>query len=104
MSIEDNIWIGLAHVKSRSNNGVLGIAKGAFVNVIAYASNVDDYIDKVAVAVNDLELDFIEIEDLELLSERKTKSGLNQGLSQKAIEVSETKGLRFGNFHTFDDA
>jgi hypothetical protein len=103
MNIENNIWIGLAQVSSKSVNGLLGSSKGAYVNVLALASNSNDFTEKVIKAIKELELDFVQIEDVELFSERIESYEINDNIINLAIEVNKSKELRFGNFHTFEN-
>lgn len=102
MNIKDNIWIGLAHVSSRPGNGLLGGANGAYVNILAIADNPSAFLDKVKEALEDIKLDFIRIEDIELFSKRSENYKIDKGIIELAIEVSKTKELRFGTFHTYD--
>jgi len=102
MSIQTSIWIGLAQVSSRPGNGLLEGAKGAYVNVLAIANNASDFTDKVKKAVTDLGLDFVLVEDVEPFSERSENYEINESIINLAIEVNETKELRFGSFHTFN--
>lgn len=102
MSIENNIWIGLAQISSKSVNGLLGSSNGAYVNVLALASNSNDFCEKVKKAINNLNLDFVQIEDVELLSERSESYEISDNIIKLAKEVKKYKELRFGNFHTFN--
>jgi len=101
MNTQDNIWIGLAQVSSKSSNCLLGSSKGAYVNVLAIASNPTDFTDKVIKAVQDIGLDFIHIEDVELFTERIENYEIDESIKNIAIDVNKSKELRFGNFHTF---
>jgi hypothetical protein len=102
MNTQDNIWIGLAQVSSRPSNDLLGGSKGAYVNVLAIAINPADFIAKVKRAIIDLDLDPVHIEDIEPLSERRKNYEISRSILMLAHEVSETRGIRFGDFHTFD--
>jgi len=44
------VWIGLAHLIPNKDNNELGEAKGAYVNILAYAENQDHYIKLVKFA------------------------------------------------------
>ena len=99
----NNIWIGLVHVSSLPNNDLLGNAKGAYVNVLALANNPNDFTNKVKESIIDLGLDFIELEDAELFSERIENYEVQENIKILATEVIKSKEVRFGDFHTYDD-
>jgi hypothetical protein len=103
MNIETTLWIGLAQISSSLDNGLLEQGKGAYVNVLAIATNHPDFTDKVKKAITDLGLDFVNIEEVEPFSERIKNYEMNEKIINLAIEVNKTKELRFGDFHTFDD-
>jgi hypothetical protein len=103
MNIKANIWIGLVQISNRPDNGLLDGAKGAYVNVLAMANDSFDFIEKVKKALANLELGFVQIEDVEPFSERSKYYEMDENIINLAIEVSKTKELCFGNFHTFNE-
>jgi hypothetical protein len=103
MNTQIKIWIGLAKVSNIPGQNLLNGAKGAYVNILAMASSSSDFKDKVKKSVIDLGLNLLHIEDVELFSERSKNYEITESIKNLAKEVSETKELRFGNFHTFDD-
>lgn len=102
MNINEDIWIGLLQVSSRSKNGLLGSSSGAYVNVLAKAKNSNDFIEKVKKSVNELDLDFVEINEIDLFNERQKKFKINNSIICIAKDVTKSKELRFGNFHTYE--
>lgn len=102
INIKKNIWIGLLQVSSKSKNGILGSSLGAYVNVLALAENNNEFIDKVKDAVNELDLNFVDIEEIDLFTERRKKYKTNYNIIRLAKEVVKFKELRFGNFHTYE--
>ncbi|MBP1645602.1 MAG: hypothetical protein H6Q16_1177 [Bacteroidetes bacterium] len=98
---KENVWIGLLEVSTRSRKGVLGNSLGAFVNVLALAKNRDEFIEKVKISIDELELDFVEIAEIELFSERNKNFNLGNELISLAEEVVQYDELRFGDFHTY---
>ena len=98
---KENIWIGLLEVSTRSRKGVLGNSLGAFVNILALAKNRDEFIEKVKKSIDELELDFVEITEIELFSERKKNFNLGNELISLAEEVVKYNELKFGDFHTY---
>jgi len=103
MSIPNRIWIGLAKVSSIPGANLLDGAKGAYVNILAIASTSSEFKAKAKKAVEDLGLNFNQIEDIEIFSERIKNYELTGIIKNLAKEVNKTKELRFGNFHTFND-
>src|ERR1035437_1981787 len=100
MILFNNIWIGLAHVSNLHNNTLLGNAKGAYVNALALASNPIDFTNKVKESIIDLGFDFIELEDVELFSERIENYEVQENIKILATEAIKSKEVLFGNFHS----
>lgn len=102
MNTINNIWIGLLHVRSKAPKGVLENSSGAYVNVLAMAKNINDFVGQIKNALIELNLEFIEIEDVELLSERKEKFEVDSSIIFLAEEVEQSNEMRFGVFHTYE--
>jgi len=102
VNINESIWIGLLQVSSKLENGILGSSLGAYVNVLAIAKNSNEFIDKVKEAVNELDLDFVDIEEIDLFTERRKKYRIDNSIIRLAKDVVKYKELRFGDFHTYE--
>ena len=95
------VWIGLVRVRPRPKSDILEFDKGAYVNVLAFASNETDYLAQVKKALKQYALTLEETEDVEPFSQRKTKYELSKELYRLAQETSATQEVRVGVFHTF---
>lgn len=102
INTNEDIWIGLLQVSNKSENGILGSSLGAYVNVLALAKNSNEFINKVKEAINELYLDFIDIEEMDLFTERKKKYIIDNNIIRLSKEVVKYKELRFGDFHTYE--
>ena len=96
-------WIGLVNViPLPGNNDLLG-AKGAYVNVLALASNSDDFRAVVNSEFSAHKFYVVSIEDVERLAERVKHSPLDQELCAIADDVMRTGNIGFGAFHAYQE-
>ncbi len=101
MKDPSEVWIGMAHVIPRIGSTVLGDAPGAWVTVLAWATDSASYRSLVYAAAAHYELALESLEDIESLSARSRRLTLDRTLLKLAKEVEVTHGLRFGAFHTY---
>lgn len=99
--MEPEVFIGMVGVGAEPGTDLLGDSKGAYVNVLAFASSKDEYEFEVKRAVTDLGLFAFEFEDVEPFEQRAAHRALDDTLRTLAVEVFETKQPRFAAFHTF---
>lgn len=99
----DLTWIALAHVMSRAGTDLLDGARGAYVNAVGLASSSANFEMQLRESLVELGFEVVEIDDLELLSERQTKEGPSEELIELA-KLSVDGEIKFGSFHTYDDA
>ncbi len=102
MISEKELWIGLAKLipKAKENNLKL-VDKGAYVNVIAYSTDAENFATTILIHFEKLQMDLIELEDVEQLSFRMSTYGISQELYKLAGEVKQKKIIGLGTFHTF---
>jgi hypothetical protein len=96
------VWIGAVSVRPRAGNRLLGNAASASVAVLAQASNLSDYRNAVADALNHLGFELVDVDDAEPLTERQTKAFVEEYLYILAGEVERTGAVAFGTFHAFE--
>lgn len=101
MASRKTTWIGLIEVVPREGSDFLGSAEGAFVNVVALASNASDYRESVERAVNELGLDLVDVEDAEPLSNRLKKWTVDEEIRDMAETVKRLGSVAFGTFDTY---
>ena len=101
MSVDRCVWVGLVGVGPLPTNTNLDGAKGAYVNALALASNVEDFQQAVRIALDQLALFAFEFEDVELFDNRSERMKLDKDLYALAHEVRQAGAVRFGEFHRF---
>ena|SRR3989442_1640048 len=103
------LWIGLVEVRAlHRSNDILEDTKGAFVNIVTWAANADQYRQNAELITSKLGLFVAGIENAEPIKARRKKSrAFNEEIEDM---VSRAEGnpnaIIYGTFHTFekDDA
>jgi hypothetical protein len=96
-----NVWIGLVNVIPQLGSSTLSNgAKGAFVNVLAFAGSDSEYESVVQAALSTLELLAVEFEDVELFN-RLTTEGASDDLQALAKDIRSMRAVAFGTFHNY---
>ena len=67
---QSDIWIGMVEVRPFFNSELLTDAKGAFVNVLAWATDLEEFRHKIEELIEYLHLEMVGIENAELLANR----------------------------------
>lgn len=95
------IWIGLAEVIPLPGSTTLSRgAKGAFVNVLAWATSADVLRSRVKALMNEMGLHLAGLEDAEPFLLRTERCEVDDGLWEIAREMEcEPNAVRFGTFH-----
>lgn len=99
---QNQVWIGLAKVKQRNINGILGDAEQAYTNVLALAASKSDFRHRAKQAIEDLELLLLRLESAETLEQRLIKFTVDKNLLKLAKGVQKKGGVAFGVFHSFE--
>ena len=99
--MSDDIWIGLAHVKPRPRNEVLGNVAGAYVACVGLAHEIEEYFDLVVREMDKLGLDVIVIEDIEFLADRMKKFDVSEDIIDLAEKLDGENRILFNEFHTY---
>lgn len=98
--MESKVWIGLATVVPHDENLDLGFGKKASVNILNWAFNRKDFINKVKSQLLKYGYDLNELEDVKPF-DFTLEYGDN--LKELANIVLVNKTLQWGTFYTFDD-
>ena len=111
MTRQKELWIGMVEVRpSGGKSAILGDMKGAFVNLVTWASDADEYRHNAELIMTKLGGLFVsEVVDPEPVEARR---GRTTGVFEEDIEdmISRAEGnqnaIIYGTFHTFekDDA
>ena len=96
-------WIGLAHIRPRPGNDLLGPAIGAFVPVVALAEDENDFASKAAELLSSLEFDVPEIQDIEPFQKRILHYAVDRAIRRQAESLSETDPIAYGTFNTYNE-
>lgn len=104
VTLNDELWIGLAKVEQTKRNGVLGDADRAYTNAIAKASSRQRFRAKVTDSLTQLGLKLIRLEEAETLKDRLSKYSVDTDLMKVAEEAELTGDVGYGTFHAFDAA
>lgn len=95
------VWIGLAEVRPRPGDTLLGRAVGAFVNVLALAPSPEGFLHLATDALNEYAFDVAAISDVERLSERIRRAGVVPYIEQLATELTPQTPVLFDNFQSY---
>jgi hypothetical protein len=101
------LWIGLVEVRAAKPTEVLADTKGAFVNLVTWASGVDEFKGNAELVLRKLELSIIDIENPEPVSTRKQKADLDDEIEDMVARAEDNpNAIIYGTFHTWtrDDA
>lgn len=96
------LWIGLVSVVPTKDCDVLEGAVGAYVNVLALASDASEYADLVEKALAKLHIIVDEIEVVEPFAERRSCGNPDPAVVDMAMSISGSEPVQFGTFHSFD--
>jgi hypothetical protein len=101
--MQESVWIGLVGVVPipRTHSVLAANAKGAYVNALAYVTDVAGYKAIVEQELRNLGLTAYEFEDIERFSERTSKWEVDEELRELADEVEVRGGVRFGTFYNY---
>ena len=96
------IWIGLIEVRPLEGCEILDDAKGAFINVVMWATSSEDYRRKSESTVAEMKLFVVDIERPEPVTARRKREGLGEVL-EDMISRSEDHPdeIVFGTFHLY---
>jgi len=97
------VWIGLIHIRPNIGNEILHeIAGGAFVSVFILASSKFEYIDKVKAWTKELNLVFVEAEEVMTFNDRlHSNIGVSDEFIEMAKYVENTGKMRISKFDQY---
>jgi hypothetical protein len=102
------LWIGMVEVRSLgAKSEILGDTKGAFVNIVTWASAADEFRRNADLVIADLNGLFVsEVVDAEPVEMRRSRmGGAFDEMVEDMISRAETnpKAIIYGTFHTFEN-
>jgi hypothetical protein len=98
---EKSLWIGLIEVTPKAGNGSLGNAKGAYVNVVTFATSALSFKKRVIGALSEMNMNLVEFDPPEQLRARLFAKRVDKEIIQMAETARKLDSVVFGTFHTY---
>jgi hypothetical protein len=99
---QKQIWIGMVEVRPSVDSRVISEASGAFVNVLTWAIDSEEFRQKAGELMDDLRLQIVAIEKAEPLANRGAETQLEEEIARIASEVRyNPSAIRYSTFHTW---
>jgi hypothetical protein len=96
------LWIGLVEVRALKRSDVLGDDKGAFVNLVTWAANADQFKSNAELVFGRLSLFVVEVENPEPVSVRRPKADFDEEIEDMIARAHDTpNAIIYGTFHTW---
>jgi hypothetical protein len=104
-AVEREVWIGLVQVKPHPGSEDRFNGPGAYTNMLALATSLEDYIEKVTATADADQLAVIEIEDAEPLRTRMTEYEVSEEIVSLATLAlgGAVVGDNFFVYHSDED-
>ncbi len=100
------LWIGLVEVRSlNGNNDILGHTKGAFVHIVTWASNADEYRRNAELIASKLGLFVADIENAEPVEKRRQNRSVvfDEEIEDMIFRAEgNPNAIIYGTFHKFE--
>ena len=101
------LWIGLVEVRAAKATDILADARGAFVNLVTWTSNINEFRSNAELVLGKLGLFIVNIENPEPVSVRRRKADLEEEIEDMIARAQDNpNAIIYGTFHTWtrDDA
>jgi hypothetical protein len=96
------IWIGMLEVRPRMDAKVIAEARGAFVNIITWAEDSEEFCRKATELMNDLHLELVSVEKPEPLINRGPEEELGEEIVDIASQVRRNPdAIMYSTFHSW---
>lgn len=100
------LWIGMVEVRPYAKSEILGDAKGAFVNIVTWASNAEEYRHNAELVIGDLGGLFVsEIVNPEPVETRRARTGdgFGEDIEDMISRAQDNpNAIIYGTFHMFE--
>jgi hypothetical protein len=103
MSIHNEVWAAVAHVKAKPGNEILQGATGAFTAVVVLAEDEQDANAKINTKLATYDLNVERLEDVGLLTQHEAIN-LPTELLTLAETLTQENPVAFGKFHLYRDS
>lgn len=97
------LWIGLVEVRPRPNCDILDGLKGAFVNIVTWATNAHEYERRARLVLDKLHLHVVGVENAEPVDARRAHEGSLADSIEDMVSRAEgnPNAIIYGTFHTY---
>ena len=101
---EKQLWIGKVEVRPLKGSTVLGDAVGAFVNLVTWSRDPEEYRRNAALVLEELGLFIVEVENPEPVSVRRKKAVFEDSVVDM-IDRAEgnPSAIIYGTFHKWEN-
>ncbi len=106
-STTKELWIGMVEVRAARATDILADAKGAFVNLVTWTSEKNEFKNSAELVLGNLGLLVVGIENPEPVSVRREKAELEDEIEDMVARAENNpNAIIYGTFHTWtrDDA
>jgi hypothetical protein len=97
------VWIGLVNLVPNEGNNDLKGAKGAYVNILAFAKSDANYRTLVKFASHEHNYSVKKIQDVELFDMRTKNYEVDEYLISLSKKVAKTGRTHFGEFYVYKE-
>src|SRR5579864_8686507 len=96
------LWIGLVEVRILKDSEFFTDGKGAFVNIVTWAANVEEFRANAELVLNKLGLFVLDVENPEPVSKRRTWAELDDELEDIISRAEHNpNAIIYGTFHKY---
>jgi hypothetical protein len=96
------LWIGLVEVRALERSEVLGDAKGAFVNMVTWATDANQFKSNAESVLGKLGLFVVGIENPEPVSTRRRTTAFEEEIEEMVTRAQvNPDAIIYGIFHTW---
>lgn len=100
----NEVWIGFVHVQPLGKLNPFGEGrKGAYTHVLALATSLEQYQQRVSQSLHEHGLIAIEFSDVATIAEYASQDRVSEVMQQLANDVTANRLVRFDVFDTYRD-
>jgi hypothetical protein len=96
-------WVGLIGLKPRPGNEILGSAQGAYVYMLALATDERDFRKAVLVSLEEFGFGLEEMDEVEPFSAKLLRGNVDDYLVERASKVAQDGKTRYGEFFLHEE-
>jgi len=102
-SKEKQLWIGKVEVRPLKGSRILEDAKGAFVNIVTWARDADEFTRRADLVLSGLGLFVVDVENPEPVPTRREKAVLEEAIEDMIARAQDNpNAIIYGTFHMWD--